>query len=716
MPNAINAINADAAFIAAQTQNANLPEGVPPVPEGYVCVGNGGARLSSLRDITGLTRYPYAWEGGERPDWNGSGWSGNASHYLYAVTFDHFEQWLHVYVEGAPEAPERERLTLRVGGVYRRRDGGIVEIARYDDTASTYPYRTCSNSDYMSDGHYYNGTSEHSQDIVEEVLNPEPRVGITLVEGCYYQSREMDGRIYGPLAATPDGFKCLTTHREWDVRGFLTCGSVYETHNCDLTQEEVGVPVGMQLTGLNTGSFKSMVSLHHGYTGWRYLGTRVTKAFNHPWVYYGSSNTYGSIKSDDQALDGAVGHYFEMIPELPQDDSIESRKTRASDKAYGKFWLARATAVNKDIPYNEAALVEYLNNHVNTVARRRTDAGVICVSISSDPTMGLVLQYDPDTGLYKECTMTWGKIHSAVFADSTDESRRNFVHKLDTIRNESRVTIEWSTVRDTYCTPMAGWNCDDGIEADPITGSCMEKFCNDDGSGHEVFAIYKILERNDSMRMIKIYLLGDYVGRAVCWKSGRDNAWIMDRVYCRAERGEIPRDVVAELSKFAASNGIVARFHKCCVNNLPEVDPLDIKCGGLGGHTYYPYLDSYRGVSSSGLMADRDDCSIVCDDADGEPQDEYHEVYGRRGTYLMEYIEWSEYHSEYVHNDDVVYVSGVGAVHCDDTVEDYRGNSILREDSVALGPDEDEYAHKDDDDLFEVHFGNSRNTVYAIRA
>jgi len=715
MPNETTT-NADAVSIAAQL-NTNLPEGVPPVPVGFVCVGRGSAKLDALRSTTGIGRYPYAWQDGQHSEWSDSGWSGNAEFFLYAVTFDHFKEWLHVYVEGVA-APEREQMTLRVGGVYRRRDGGIVEIAHYDKTASTYPYRTCSNSDYMPDGRYYNSTNEHPQDIVEEVIDPEPRVGITLVEGCYYQSRDKDGRIYGPLATIPNdgGFTCLTTHRDWDAHGFFIRVSLYETHNCDLTQEEVGVPIGMQLTGLNTGSFKSMVSLHHGYTGWRYLGTRVTKKFDHPWVYHGSSNTYGSVKCDDQALDGASGHYFEMIPELPQDDSIESRKARASDKAYGKFWLARATAVNKDILYNEVALVEYLNNNVNTVARRRTDAGVICVSMSSDPTMGLVLQYDPATGLYKECTMTWGKIHSAVFADSTDESRRDFVHKLDTIRNESRVTLEWSTVRDTYCTPMAGWDEDEGTDADAITGSCMEKFCNDDGSGHAVFDVYKVLERKGFLQMIKIYLSGDYVGRAICWKSGSDNAWIMDRAYCRSERGVIPRDVVAELSKFAASNGIVARFSKCGVHDLPEVYPKDIECSGLEGFEYYPYFDSYRGVSSYGVMADRDDCSIVCDNADGEPQEEQHEVYGRRGSYLMDEIEWSSHHDEYVHNDDVVFVSGIGAVHCDDTVEDYRGNSILREDSVALGPDEDEYAHKDDDDLIEVHFGNSRSTVYAIRA
>lgn len=714
MPNA-NAINADAASIAAQL-NDNLPQGVPPVPDGFVNVGNGGARLSSLRDITGLTRYPYAWEGGERPDWNGSGWSGNAQHYLYAVTFDHFKEWVHVYVEGV-EAPERERLTLRVGGVYKRRDGSVVEITRHNEGAG-YPFTTPHGADYMADGAYYNNGTQSPFDIVEEVIDPEPRVGITLVDGCYYSCRENPDRVFGPVSRIGDldVFRCASTFNEWTPDGFFIRDSLFTTNDRDLIKLETRIPIGFQFSGLNYHAFlQGGMIPHSGYTGWRYLGTQVTKRYDHPWIYHGS-NGFGSIKSDGQALDGSKGHYFEMVPELPQDDSIESRKARASDKAYGKFWLANAAFNNKDSSYSDTAVSVFLNGFINTMARGRTDSGVICVSATSDTTMGAVLQYDPDTRLYKECTMTWGKIHSAVFADSTDESRRNFIHNLDTVRNESRATIVWSTVHDTYCTPMAGWNYDGDGDQSPITGSCMEKFCNDDGSGHEVFGIYKVLESNESLQMIKIYLSGDYVGRAICWKSGNDNAWIMDRVYCRNERGEIPRDVVAELSKFAASNGIVARFSKCCVHDLPEVEPEDIKCRGLTNHTYYPYLDSYRGVSDYGLVADRDSCTIVCDCADGEPQEEMCEVVNRSRCYSHDEVTWSDYHGEYVHNDDVVYVDGHGDVHADFTVQDYQGNDILRDEAVGLGPDEDEYAHEDDDDLIEVHVGNSRSTFRAIRA
>ena len=715
MPN--ETTNADAASIAAQL-NDNLPQGVPPVPEGFVNVGKGGPRLSSLREITGLDRYPYAWQDGQRPVWDNSGWSGNSECFLYAVTFDHFKEWVHVYVEGV-EAPERERLTLRVGGVYRRRDGSVVEITRHNEGAG-YPFSTPHGADYMADGAYYNNIQVSPFDIVEELIDPEPRVGITLVEGCYYSSREHVDRVYGPMSRVlvegHERFRCMTSYNDFTPDGFFVHDATFTTHDRDLIKPETRIPIGLELSGINYHYFfqEGMIP-HRGYTGWRYLGTKVTKRYDHPWIYYGSSG-FGSIKSDGQALDGAKGHYFEMIPASPQDDSIESRKARASDKAYGKFWLANATFNNKDSTFSDTAVSVFLNEFVNTVARGRTDSGVICVSATSDPTMGAVLQYDPDTKLYKECAMTWGKIHSAVFADSTDESRRDFVHKLDTVRNESRVTLEWSTVRDTYCTPMAGWNCDDDGDQPSITGSCMEKFCNDDGAGHAVFNIYKDLERNDSLQMIKIYLSGDYVGRAICWKSGSDNAWVMDRVYCRSERGEIPRDVVAELSKFAASNGIVARFSKCCVYDLPEVSPKDIKCSGLTDYSYYPYLDTYRGVNGSGLCADREDCSIVCDNADGEPQEELCEVVDRSRRYPRDEVTWSDYHHEYVHDDDVVYVDGHGDVHIDYTVEDYRGNSILRDEAVALGPDEDEWAHEDDDDLVQVHVGNPRSTFHAIRA
>jgi hypothetical protein len=720
----------EAVAAAAAKLNSNLPAGVPPVPNGYVCVGYGTQELMDIRDSLNLSDFPYAWEGGENRDWCYGTWRGNASHYLYAVDCSVFRQHVRAFVkdfeQGLEPEPEPEpesepeplygpeRMTLRVGGVYLNRDGHTQSVVgRNGDSYETAEGRT-----FTPHGFYY-AHSIDERDLVEEVPNPVSRIGITIEEGRYYTSR--DGYyLNGPMTAYPPDscMRCETSGRLFSNDGFHVRNDCYTTHDYDLVKIEPTIPIRFELSKLNSKVFKSETSLLDGYTGWRYLGTHVTKGYTHPWMYVSISNVYGSIKSNGQSMDGMLGHYFEMIPELPQDDSIESRKARASDKAYGKFWAARAEYCHPDVSYGSVSSSQFLNDTINRIARHRTDAGIVCVSASSDPSIATVLQFDPSTRLFTQCQMTWGKVHAGVIDGSDDDSRRDFVHKLDSSLNQSRVSLEWSTVEDTYCTPMYGWNDnDDDDDPSAVTGSCMEKFCNNDGNGHDVFSIYQILEGNGFLKMIKIFLLDKYLGRAICWKSARDNAWIMDRVYCRQERGEIPRDVIAKLAEFAAANGIVARFSKCTVNDLPCVSPRDISCSGLTGHSYYPYLDTYAGVSSSGLCVDSSDCQVVCDNADGEPEEEGNcEVVNRRGWYPVSAASWSEFHDAYVHDDDLASVDGHGYVHEDYVVEDYRGNTILRDEAIGLGPDEDEYAHQDDEDLIEVHVGNSRTTFHAIRA
>lgn len=708
---------------AAAKLNNNLPSGVPRVPHGYVCVGYGTRELLEIRCRLHIPSFPYAWEGGDRTSWNSGSWMGNSEHYLYAVEYSLFSTHVREFVkdfalEHEPELEPLygpERMTLRVGGVYLTREGLVTSIVAGDNVS----FEAADGRAFDRYGSYYTHR-EDDRDLVEEIPNPVPRIGIAIEEGSYYVSR-CGYYINGPMKLLPDNSlaQCVSSGRVFSIDGFFIKNDSYTTHGNDLVSIDPSIPVGLQFSTLNPKQFKNETSSLEGYTGWRYLGTHVTKGYTHPWMYVSASNVYGSVKRTGQSMDGMAGHYFEMIPELPQDDSIESRKARASDKAYGKFWAARAEYCHPDVSYSAVFATQFLNDTVNTQARRRTDAGIVCVSASSDPSVAAVLQFDPSTRLFTQCQMTWGKVHAGVVASSDDDSRRDFVHQLDNALNQSRVSLEWSTIDNTYCTPMYGWSNDDGDDDDPtpITGSCMEKFCDNDGNGFEVFGIYQILESRGFLKMIKIFLSGNYLGRAVCWKSDSDNAWIMDRVYCRNERGEIPRDVVAELAKFAASNGIVARFSKCVVNDLPLVSPRDILCSGLTGHSYYPYLDSYAGVNQSGLCADTSDCQVVCDNADGEPEEEETlEVINRSGWYSRDVVTWSNYHDEYVHDDDVAHVDGHGYVHEDYTVTDYRGNYILRDESVGLGPDEDEYAHRDDEDLIEVHIGNSRCTFYAIRA
>ena len=712
---------------AAAKLNNNLPSGVPRVPHGYVCVGYGTRDLLDIKRRLGICFFPYAWEGGHRLGWSGGNWMGNSAHYLYVVEYSLFSTHvrefakdfeLELELEPEPELEPLygpERMTLRVGGVYLTREGLVNTIVVGDNDS----FETTDGRSFDRYGNYY-AHLEDGRDLVEEVPDPVPRIGIAIEEGSYYASR-CGYYINGPMVILPDDSlaQCVSSGRVFSIDGFFIKNNSYTTHGNDLVSIEPSIPVGFQFSTLNSKQFKSETSLLEGYTGWRYLGTHVTKGYTHPWMYVSASNVYGSVKRGGQSMDGMVGHYFEMIPELPQDDSVASRKARASDKAYGKFWAARAEYCHPDVSYSVVSASRFLNNTVNSQARCRTDAGIVCVSASSDPSVAAVLQFDPSTRLFTQCQMTWGKVHAGVFASSDDDSRRDFVHQLDNALNQSRVSLEWSTIDNTYCTPMYGWSNDnDDDDPDPVTGSCMEKFCDNGGNGYAVFDIYQILESRGFLKMIKIFLSGNYLGRAVCWKSDKDNAWIMDRVYCRNERGEIPRDVVAELAKFAASNGIVARFSKCVVNDLPCVSPRDISCSGLTGHSYYPYLDSYAGVNHSGLCADTSDCQVVCDHADGAPEEEEEtfEVINRSGWYPRSVVTWSDYHDEYVHDDDATHVAGHGYVHEDFVVTDYRGNQILSDESVELGPDEDGYAHRDDEDLIEVHIGNSRRTFHAIRA
>ena len=697
-----------AARAAAELNAAAIADGLPFIPTELVCLGRGSAALEGRASHLhgGI---PYAHTGQQ---WEEGWWNGNARDYFYAVPMDVFVE--HFYDEPVSEPepepvlesePQPRRFDIRVGAIFQLVNGEYREVTGIE--SADYPVRTNDYAQYTLDGYFIDKNMPSDRDFLREVTEPIDRGIVPIEEGKCYITR--GGALTSPMRPSGVEFHCNIGC--YDSDGTYSNGSRLPS-NYDIVKEAnlfENYEVFDQFARVDM--IHQRIPAHaEGYIGWRYLGRFVTKLYNHPWVYLNSSGDFGGIKSNDQALDGARGHYFEMIPEPCKGDGIDERKRRASDKAYGKFWSAYAKATHDD-DFKREALVDFINDHINSVARHRQDNGVICAA-AVDVTSAVVLQYDRTTQLFTQCPMTWGKVHAAVIAGSDDDSRREFIRQIDATQNASRVTVEWSTVDDTYCTPMHGWS-----ENRSVTGSCMEKFCDDGDAGHAVFEIYNILERNGHLQMIKIYICGDYVGRAICWRSGTDNSWLMDRVYCRVERGEIPPDVVTELAEFAAREGIVGRFNKCCVDALPFCHPSFITCSGLMDHEYYPYLDTYSGVSSRGLHCDGSE-AITCDDADGHPNGEdEHEPYGRNDYYPESDLVWSSHHDAWLHEDDAVNVSGVGYVHHDDTVEDYNGNMILSRDSVALGPDEDDgYAASDDDDLVEVHLGNRHRTFYAIRA
>jgi hypothetical protein len=330
-----------------------------------------------------------------------------------------------------------------------------------------------------------------------------------------------------------------------------------------------------------------------------------------------------------------------------------------------------------------------------------TDTSIVHVTYEDDN----CARYLYREGEYlKQNITTWAKIFTMLMKErgheASDEDRRNFLVKVDAAIKDHGLSIVWSTVDDTYCTPMHGWSNSD----DSVTGSCMEKFCDGNyGAGHDVFDVYFRLERLGHLRMLKIFNKGNYVGRAICWKPDlANNGWTMDRVYCKTERGAIPNHVKNALAEFANREGIFSRTPKCGVPSLTETYLSDIECSGLDDYDNYPYFDTYEGVSETGVHMDSSDCSRVCKDADGG----YDEVegavpYNHDTRYSFSYLQWSSRYDEYVHQDDAV--------------ETYNGEVIHTDDAVELGEESGVYAHEDD--VVSVRIPDRRGrmiSVYAI--
>ena len=178
----------------------------------------------------------------------------------------------------------------------------------------------------------------------------------------------------------------------------------------------------------------------------------------------------------------------------------------------------------------------------------------------------------------------------------------------------------------------------------------------------------------------------------------------MDRVYCRLTRGEIPVAVIDGLSKFAKENQIVGRTEKCKGRDLPLVRMGDISVEHLDGYEYYPYFDTYVGISDEGVHMSSSDCTVVCDCPDGEPSTrELHTAYNRNGRYEEDDLRWSEHYNEYIHEEDAVALENGDYIHSDDAVELGFGSGI--------------YVHVDDAIEVQIPNRNGRmESVYALPA
>lgn len=594
------------------------------------------------------------------------------------------------------------RLTGRINAIKDLHSGHHSYLFEDSETRETYtPCGTC-----------YVGCVRDA-DIVEVIgkwedapfITPEPIDGLPLRGGDLVEITEWGERI---VEHTEDG-------------RFLISGFEVDPHTGVIRKNDGSWPIFVRRIirrinhlGMRHNLVCSLIRLQYADRySWLHLGSHVNCGFIAPWAYHSGGGDFGSLKDTYQRMDGFDGDYVIGLPvscDL-EPESIEWRKHNASTNALIRYWNHRVrmqanvnetTPEGIPIPDCVQRAERLIHKEFPRVRGAHTSNDLIVHVTYETATTAMVLS--KENGYFKCKPMTWAKVFTALNKengiDATDEMRREFIERFDSAVKSSDVFIEWSTVSNTYCTPMSGWDNED----DSVTGSCMEKFCGDDGNGHAVFDVYQRLQRLGKLKMIKIHIEDEYVGRAICWWPDGTSGWVMDRVYCRQQRGEIPKTVIAALSKFASENQIVGRTEKCRVHDLPWYSMRDITADDLTGYDYYPYFDTYAGISPDGVHMDSCDCTVVCDSPDGEPsQDDMHEARGRDGYYREDDLRWSEHYDEYVHRDDAI--------------EDYQGTVIHNDDAVELGFNSDVYAHTDD--VIEVRLPNSNGrmeTVYAIEA
>jgi hypothetical protein len=660
--------------------------------------------------------------------------------------------------EPTPEPVGLEPLTLRIGGVYRMRDdrttGALVE---HDSVV--FPFRNPdNNTSYMTDGSFYSGSVPCGLDIVAEVeldvveTPPEP---FALREGGYYRNRS--GDVVGPIIRRtlmgtsypwthngltytdggkfdnssngsfedlvsetdapiimppiPDSVATPQVGEFWRLRNGqaalvrcnrhssdypLMCtvfrnGNVFvETYTRRGTVSTNGSVSELDMTELlpDGVDYCAMPELPAGYSEWYSMGSSALVAHLptqvEPWcTSLGEGQPYAIVTQ------GFCSHklYHEMFIALPMradENDVTSLKRAASIKACGKY--------SQHLALDTHPLVTEM------IEELRLGDEILSACYKNDQE-AYVLRFKD--GIHTMMTMRYAKVFKLLRPDATDDDVRKFTRRMDrAIKGNPDVVIEWSTVSDTYCTPMEGW-CS-SRPSNAVTGSCMEKFCED---SHEVFELYDILERGGHLQMLKITIDDDYVGRVICWKRYQSSdEWVMDRVYCRESRGEIPPVVFTALLEFAQANRITKRTHACRTPDMEHISMRNIHVNGLDELSHYPYMDTFEGVSPSGLMVDHCDCTITCKNTDGTgeecEEDNTVEVRGG-GYYEQDECTWSSYYDEWVRDEDVQ--------------EDYLGRVLHRDDVVALGEDEDMYAHEDD--VISVKLPNGRGgftSFYAL--
>lgn len=228
---------------------------------------------------------------------------------------------------------------------------------------------------------------------------------------------------------------------------------------------------------------------------------------------------------------------------------------------------------------------------------------------------------------------------------------------------------------------IRGWYHGDmyaNSNTDSLGNSCMRH-----NSCQTYFDIYT--ENPDKVRMIIALDEDGYLlGRALLWKT--DNIGLFcDRIY--------GSDITIEAIKnYAKELGAYVKYKQSysdarLVSNIGEIYDDVIEVTLKGEYDEFPYMDTlkYTDELYSGVIHLNSESGDIClEETDGGPNESMVTVYDGSRVHEDD-ARWVERYEEYYHIDDVIH-------------SDFRGEYVLREESICIN-DGNDYTWEDDDDF-----------------
>jgi len=209
-----------------------------------------------------------------------------------------------------------------------------------------------------------------------------------------------------------------------------------------------------------------------------------------------------------------------------------------------------------------------------------------------------------------------------------------------------------------------------------------------------------------SLLILKSETPDKIIGRSLIWTLS-DGRKIMDRIYTINDSDRLLFDAYAKENEIN--------------KGAKHVDTIKVK---KGRYDYYPYMDTFtcydyeKGILTSGVNGDNEDI-LGLQNTDGTASDNEGRV-------------WSEYHGEYIDEDDARYCEDVeGPVHYESTVwleyldiyvtdnadtvySEYFDGNYYSEDAVR-SECMDDWLKKDDSDVIEIITNAEGDTDYCAR-